>query len=34
MEFFIPRPLNNLAYIFIVIGIIVSYKYPKKKMGH
>lgn len=30
----IPSPLNNLSYLVIVLGIIISYFYPKSKLGH
>lgn len=30
----IPSPLNNLSYLVIMLGIIISYFYPKSKLGH
>lgn len=33
-ELILPGPLSNLGYIFIAIGVITSYVYPKIKLGN
>lgn len=33
IDIFVEKPLNNLSYLLILLGIVISYIYPKMKIG-